>query len=218
MWNSPLFRGCSRPHCTYGTQEIRAGLDDRKIRGCAWISICNLIIITLNSFIRIRCCCWNKKDKSVLPVERFTMSDYSDFEDSDRSMENGFDSECASEDKAAFCSDDDSSYGRRDTTSYMFLITLVEVDGKEIETSRLVGTYTTKEKAIKAARRTIKRRSGYYPSTGKCDEPSVKDHTANYAGENGELYEESNRYGETKTIRIAKVVVNEDCHLIIGDR
>jgi hypothetical protein len=175
-------------------------------------------IITLNSFIRIRCCCCNKEDESVLPVERFIMSDYSDFEDSDHSMEHGFDSNCASEDYNASCSDDDSYYSRKETTSYMFLITLVEEDGERGETSRLVGTYTTKEKAIKAARRTIKRRSGYYPSTGKCDKPLVKDHTANYAGENGELYEETNAYGDTKTIHLAKVVVNEDCHLIIGDR
>jgi hypothetical protein len=128
------------------------------------------------------------------------------------------DSEGASEDIDAVFSSDDSSYERGETTSYMYLITLVEVNAKGEEASRLVGTYTTKEKAIKAARRTIKRRSGYYPITGKCAKPFVEDHTAAYAGENGKLYEESNGYSETKTIHLAKVIVNEDINLVIGDR
>jgi hypothetical protein len=139
---------------------------------------------------------------------------YSDDDDfgSDNSMDEDPGSQSNSED--AFCSqsDDSSEYLASPPTIYMYLITLVEVNVRGSESSRVLGAYTTKEKAIKAARFIMKRRSGCYPVTGRCDKPYKKDHTAT-VGDQGTLYEESNDYSEQKSISLAKIPVNKECNL-----
>jgi hypothetical protein len=134
---------------------------------------------------------------------------------SDRIMNSG--SDFASEDEDASCSDRSHDYDWGETPpiiTYMHLITLVEGDVRGGQASKVLGVYTTKEKAIKAARYVMKRRSGYYPKTGKCAKPKTEDHSAT-VGDEGTLFEESNEYNEYKTISLAKIPLNRECDLII---
>jgi hypothetical protein len=139
--------------------------------------------------------------------------------------DNYMDDQCVgSEDD--FASQESTGDDEQAPTAYMYLTTLVEytLPGSGYtegapggRTSRLVGVYTTKENAIKAARNVMKRRSGRYRSTGRCEKPNIKDHTAT-VGDQGTLFDEHNEYGETKTISLAKVPVNQECNHIITEQ
>ena len=115
-----------------------------------------------------------------------------------------------------FCSESDASSESEDQarqpTSYMHLITLVEVNVHGVESSKVLGVYTTKEKAIKAARFIMKRRSGCYPSTRRCAKQDRKDPTAT-VGDDGILFKETNQYFEKKTISLAMIPMDEECYL-----
>jgi hypothetical protein len=128
-------------------------------------------------------------------------------------------SDCASDIEDVLHSDssDDSSFEQAPPTVVcVHLITLVEANVHGRQASKALGVHTAKENAIKAARHTMKRRSGCYGKTGKCSKTNKKDHTATI-GDEGTLLDESNECDEHQTVSLARIPLNHECDLLISD-